>query len=389
MNHLVGSYNSKKEIAKNSGWTKSPTREFFFDILNLISNANDEFQKTNHLAPVEMVFDVGYFMREIPKVMMSHASGNGKTPIIWKTTPTRMNRHLGQVALVDMRDTFIPPTIAVSVNQQTPFHAFHLSADDVKQLKTYSKKDNFGMYVVASGGSSTGLGIFCFRLLMFNLEEFLRNNKGSLKGYDPKALLKETRLGNNFLPFDVFFDDQNGVDNFFKNHILKVYFKNKNIKEKKCWVLNDQIFQKNVGFNVFFQDKRNAWSDLLNATEEQWANTEAGCIPGENPENKMLIAPFYNKGDDANVQEVCCLHGDWKGALEIFTKSGTITRPFVSRLIEARRVWQVVRKGYCMDRNLTYEEAWKKVHVFVPRYHVQPPITKLEEIIQSMFSMQQ
>lgn len=371
--YLIGS--EERTLERETGWTKSPSREFFFDVCELITKANDEYRLRAPNAQIEEVFTVTKLKTVIADRFKTIAVLEHSTAIVWKTTKTKQIRNLGEAALVEILSHFVGPDHADPAGQaqQSRFHGFHYTQEEYRQIHERVGKDNFGMYVTALEGSNTGLSSILLRIFLHCVEVHLRKNKGSFKKFKAKSVF-EKRFGDNLLSWEVFFDTPTEANTFLDTHVKKKFKGAEN--EKRKWIVGDEklVDSKIIPFTRFFTtQKQQRWNEMLQQPDEAWQGLRDGFVPNETGQDPCEIVPMYDTGEHAIAQEHQCMVRNWNEALTIFYTHGTMTLAFMNFLISARREWQECKRKYILTNELDAIHARLRISRFVPRTFSETP----------------
>lgn len=357
-----------RKIAKGTGWDKSPSREFFFDVIELIQRTNLDFLRQNPGAVTDPAFNVNQFKKSIAQEMMYYTARTGGSPIVWKTTATRMTRNLFAAALFDVRDTGISHGGAViaAIDQQGIQPGF-LTKEEEQYISDRVVRDIFGATCTGLSANSSGLAGILMRMQLFCVERHLRTNKGSMVGFDQNAFLS-LPIGNTLLTFDIFFSGPEARKNFL-NTVMKGRLNGKK-DTKQAWKITKKVLG-GISMEPLRQkmtpQKIAIWNKMITASDDEWEITQAGYIPDETGENPVPIITMYDVGADATSQESLCHQGFFIEAVRFYRKRGCVTRSFMDMLLEARKLWQNSRKEYFLNPNVVLADLRKMISAIIPR----------------------
>jgi hypothetical protein len=330
-----------------SGWNKSTTREFYFDVLFLLIKAIGS-RPNGHDDPI---INVAEFQKCIIEAFANTATGDGSA-IVWTTVPSRMNRYIGKAKTfrIGNLDQVAPiaamahlmPIVDHTMNR---YAKYHFSAERVTELKGKKKAYAFGSTITSKRGTKNYLDILFVKLLFHLLEIHLRGGPGNTcVTFKASVALKDTSLLNG-LNFTIFFwESTDQPDNYMKNLMRRIA---PSVAGKNRWLSVNWL---KLGFSdrAFSNIDRNNWDIMINSNGNDNRITSVD-----------VIAPLLSVGPNADDQSGHVRGNNWNAAMNLYIDSGVVTREFVDRLMHIRALWHQTHLMY------TYQEGDRPLEALV------------------------
>ena len=183
---MVGPTERREVNPKNYpgfGWNRSCHRDFYFDVLDLITTA-----RASHPSGTSesQVISVDKFNEAIYEQMKQHAQSlNGGDPIIWVTGRTRMAQSLGKVKTLRIQNTTNASGDPDAVMNNQPSQAVqeyemykdvHLSDFEISRMMT-GRKCVFFIAVMDTSNPKNFFNYFIIRVVMHQLERYIKKEK--------------------------------------------------------------------------------------------------------------------------------------------------------------------------------------------------------------------
>lgn len=397
LEHLLGN-RFERNIERSSGWTKSPSRAFFFEVYDVIQKANKSHQLQNPNFSVDNIFNVGSFMKEIASCLTT-ATIPPNRAIVWRTTPSKMNRHIGEAIVVDIQDPFLSTSGEASRNVQqrrNQYFGYLLNQAEQVILKEKCSRDNFGINVTSTGEkTTTALSTILLRIFLHHVEKHMRQNNGAVENLKTKNCL-QILLGSNELDWKHFHDSTEKAESFLIQHVEKL-FKGKKKERSTFKLSNIQLGKEKLGPFITFMKKDNRisrWNAMISCSPDDWEGIEVGNIPqfqvdGVQYDGSTFIIPLHDFDQFAERQKIYCSEGNWIEALNLYTKEGTISIEFMDFLLLARKTWQECRLLYVVQgRHDKANEIRMKISPFFPLANKHPWNRRSDvEFLQKLFNL--
>jgi hypothetical protein len=327
--NLLGDAQARSNVSPKSGWKKSPSRELFFDLVDIIKGARQQ----NADGQQETVLTVDGLKRGIVKGLTEHIE-EGDQAIIWNTTKWRMLDTLGtaqKFVLVDNNLT-VPETgdQSVPVTQPSIYTKYHLNSEEKSVIANLTRRDDFMQHITSAKSTSNCIGqIFFTRLAFHSLEMHLRADK-PFETFCLESSICHIDVfqatGHNFTAL---LDGEDKISEFVKNWTKNNFNKYTNAKEKLFWKSANIKERTKVFQNVDTQ----SWNRMLDG--KGW------------PADGSYI---INLWDDKDNMDQCVHKNEWTEAAVLF-RSGIVTKNFMSKVVKLRLLWMMAKKLFFFEQD--------------------------------------
>jgi hypothetical protein len=365
MELLIG---QQDRVHKNpkSGWNKSPTKALYHDYADMISCAMNSHEDGQN----DQFVNLAMLHTAIVLGLEKRGRSVSDSAIIWFSQIGRMTRGMGKAKSFGITDTgrSTSPEVAIVAPTSNLYNGYHYSTEVMSRLhgRVKNPREQFGRQIfVKSEDRGTpdecnGLGIFCLRLTMIELELHLRKGNKTNEFKNPPCL--RIPCFENGRNFTVFFDDDKEKPNTYLSNIWKAN-RNGKRKEESTWL------SENWPKLPYYRP-----GSFQHIDPVKWDALVGGEVGSELEDPLVCI---WDECEQALYQETMIQGGHWSKAKAIYLDQGIVSKSFMNYVVGIRLLWQKTRFNFVLgmgntnwkrlapklDQYLEMKEGWKEITI--------------------------
>lgn len=209
---------TKRNLNKGK-WNKSPSREYYF----IISDIIDKACKSRGVI-LDQHFNRDQFNFQIIEQFNTRNTASSAA-VIWKTQPSRMTKYFEQAVVFKIQDQVANPVPSLPIEEIDPYMEFSLPYVEMERGKKV--RDFFPRPFLSppkGNKAENALALIGFQLFLHFIEDALRNGK-EIKQKENR--IQEIIFIQQKYTIQVFQDSDKGAENFMQNLVYQRFNKKK------------------------------------------------------------------------------------------------------------------------------------------------------------------